>query len=450
MKKGTTKSDKMLTMPIVNPHAAGIDMGSKSHFVCVAQDNVKEFGVFTTDLHTIASHLQGYGVKTVAIESTGFYWRPLYLLLLDYGFDVILVNTNHLKNVKGHKTDVVDSRWLQLLHSIGLLSNSFQPDSFTHELRVLTRHRKSLIESASAYISKMNKVLVLMNIQLSVVLRDITGESGLRVINAILSGERNPKKLSELFDYRVKAKREDIEKALCGDFRREYLFELAQCYEIYKFYWQKIADTDKQIEQWLKIQVSDKPSVKDYQPAKKRQHQKNDPGFDMAKYAYQISGGIDLLEINGVGITTVLTLLSETGMDLCSKFKSAKHFASWLGSAPNRRVSGGKALSSHTRKKTNPLAKAIRDAANSAGNSQSRLGDFFRRIAYRKGRIVAIEATARKIAVIIYKMLSEHLEFNYDYSKNETQKIMKSKIKNIVKTLKKYNIPKEDIALAWQ
>lgn len=227
--KKTRSNDNMISMPVVNPHAAGIDIGSKSHFVCVSQDNVKEYSVFTADLHEIAKHLLSHDVKTVALESTGFYWRPLFILLLDYGFEVFLVNARHVKNVKGHKTDVVDSKWLQLIHSIGLLSNSFQPDVFTHNLRTYTRHRKSLIEDASKYIAKMNKVLVLMNIQLKAVLRDITGESGTRVIEAILKGERDAKKLEGLVSLQCESDRRDIEKALTGDWRREYMFELQQC-----------------------------------------------------------------------------------------------------------------------------------------------------------------------------------------------------------------------------
>lgn len=447
-KRNFKKAGKTITMPVVNPHAAGIDMGSKSHFVCVTQDNVKEFGVFTTDLHSIAKHLQDHEIKTVAIESTGFYWRPLYLLLLDYGFEVVLVNARHLKNVKGHKTDVIDSKWLQLLHSIGLLSNSFQPDTFTHELRVFARHRKSLIEDSSRFISKMNKVLVLMNIQLHGVLRDITGESGLRVIEAILSGERNAKELSKLVSLRVKATREDIEKALTGDFRNEYLFELGHCFELYKYYWQKISETDKQIETLLKENITGKQTLDNYKSPKNKQYQKNDPGFDVGRFAYEMSGGVDLLQITGVGAATVLTLISETGLDL-AKFKSPKNFTSWLGFAPNRKITGGKVISSHTRKKTNPLAKVIRDAANAAGNSKSRLGDSFRRLAYRKGRMVAINATARKIAVIIYKMLTEGKPFCYEYSHEQNEYILKSKIKNIIKTMQKYNISKNELEIAW-
>jgi transposase len=448
--KKSRNGNKMISMPVVNPNAGGIDIGSTSHFVCVSQDNVKEFPVFTTDLHEIAKHLLFYGVKTVALESTGFYWRPLFLLLQDYGLEVFLVNARHVKNVKGHKTDVVDSKWLQLIHSIGLLSNSFQPDVFTHQLRVYTRHRKSLIEDASKYITKMIKVLVLMNIQLKAVLRDITGESGTRVIEAILNGERDAKNLEGLVSLQCESDRKDIEKALTGDWRPEYLFELQQCYDFYKYYWQKIKETDVEIEKLLINRSNESKhevSKSDYKPVKKKQHQKNDPNFKVEAYAYEMTGGVDLTQINGVGVSTILTLMSETGFDL-SKFKTAKHFASWLGFAPNRKISGGKQLSSRTRKKTNPLAKVIRDAANAAGNSKSRLGDFFRRIAYRKSRMAAITATGRKICVIIYNMLKAKTPFCYEFSEQEQERIKIAKVKNILKTLKNYNITKNELDLA--
>jgi len=451
-KKTSANPDAMITMPVVNPHAAGIDIGSKSHFVCVAQDNVKEFPVFTEDLHAIAKHLQWHGVKTVAIESTGFYWKPLFVLLQDYGFEVILVNARHLKNVKGHKTDVVDSKWLQLLHSIGLLSNSFQPDVFTHQLRTYTRHRKSLIEDASKYISKMNKTLVLMNIQLQAVLSDIAGVSGMRVISAILGGERDPKKLEQLVDLRCKADRKDIEKALTGDWRNEYLFELKDCYDLYKYYWTKIRGIDKAIENLLsassQIAKQTQESKQDYKPKKRKQPKKNDPTFDVAAYAYQMTGNVDLIQIPGVGVNTILTMMSETGFDL-SMFKSAKHFVSWLGFAPNRKISGGRQLSSKTNKQTNPLANIIREAANSAGNSNTSLGDFFRRLAFRKGRMVAIIATSRKIGVTIYKMLQDKQEYCYQYSNDDEQRIKNFKIKQIRKAIKNFNISKNELEVAF-
>jgi len=440
----------MISVPVVNPHAAGIDIGSTSHYVCVAQNNVKEFPVFTADLHEIAKHLLAHGVKTVALESTGFYWKPLFVMLQDYGLEVFLVNARHLKNVKGHKTDVVDSRWLQFLHSIGLLSNSFQPEAFTHQLRTYCRHRRSLIQDASKYISKMNKVLVLMNIQLKVVLRDISGVSGMRVISAILAGERDANKLESLVSTKCQSERKDIVKALTGDFREEYLYELQDCYDLYNYYWQKIVQTDKEIERLLALNSQKEPhqiSKEDYHPAKKIQKQKKDPKFDVPAYAYEMTQGVDLTEIPGVKLNTILTMMTETGFDL-SKFKTAKHFVSWLGLTPNRKITGGKVKSSKTRKQTNPLAQMLREAANSAGNSKTRLGDFFRRLAFRKDRMVAIIATARKIGVIIYNMLKNKQSYSYEYSHDDAQRIKSVKIRQIIKTIQSYNISKDDIEFA--
>lgn len=448
MARKRKKTSKTISMPVVNPRAAGIDIGSRSHYVCVSQDKVVEFGVYTEDLHRIAIHLQHHQIETVALESTGFFWKPLFVLLQDYGFEVILVNARHVKNVKGHKTDVVDSKWLQLLHSIGLLSNSFQPDLYTSTLRVYTRHRKSLVERASSYISKMNKLLVLMNIQLSNVLADIAGASGSKVIEAILSGERDPDHLAGLVSPRIKASREEVKKALVGDWRDEYLFELKQVYEMYRFYWKQIRATDEEIEKHLEGKdKSTDVDRQDFKPQTRKGYQKNDPKIDIGGHGYEMSGGIDLTQIPGVGLMTLLTLISETGMDL-SSFPSGKHFASWLGYAPNQKVSGGKVLSAHTRKKTQPLALAIRDAANAAGNSHTRLGDAFRRIAYRKGRSVAIAAVGRKIAMIIYAMLRDGNPYSYDYSEDEQSKQKIRQLKKMIKTMKKYSISSSELDLA--
>jgi hypothetical protein len=354
-----------------------------------------------------------------------------------------------LKNVKGHKTDVVDSKWLQFLHSIGLLSNSFQPDIFTYQLRVYARHRRGLIEDASKYINKMNKTLVLMNIQLKAVLSDITGVSGIKVIESILAGERNPEQLEKLVHGTCKSKREDIIKALHGDWRAEYLFELKDCYDLYNYLWEKIRKIDLEIEALLK-EISSKnqgtSQTPKYNPDKRKSVSKNAPGFDVASYSYEMSDGVDLTQIPGVSLTTVLTLLTETGIKL-SMFKSAKHFASWLGFAPNRKITGGKVMSSHTRIQTSPLAKMLREASNAAGNSKTRLGDFFRRISFRKGRMVAIIATARKIAVIIFTMLQKKEPYRYEYSQEDTDRLKSVKIKQIAKTIQSYNISKNDLNL---
>lgn len=447
--KGNPKA--MISMPVVNPNAAGIDVGSRSHFVCVSQDNVKEFASHSAGLDEICNHLKTHGIKTVAMESTGFYWQQLFSSLQSKGFDVIVVNARHLKNVKGHKTDVVDSKWIQLLHSIGLLDNSFQPNDFCMELRQYTRHRRSLIQDSSKYIAKMNKSMVLMNIQLKTVLRDLTGESGLRVIKAIVKGERNPEKLEKLVGQNVKASRENIKKALTGNWRSEHLFELSQNLAFYEFVWSKINETDKQIEQILndwQEKYGDKNMRSQYQQIKKKPRQKNDPKFNVKSFAYQMTAGVDLSQIEGVNTNTILTLMSEVGFDLKSKFITHKHFTSWLGFAPNRKITGGKIMSSNTPKVKKPIVFAIRQAANAAGNSQSRLGDFFRRLAYRKGRQVAIVATARKIAVIIYKMLENKQEYFYEYCKEETEKLRYRQIKKVNKTISNFNISANELTIS--
>ena len=255
-KKKVNEQD-FISMPVVNPHAAGIDVGGKSHFVCVSPKNVKEFGAFTDDLHSIAKHLKMHKIRSVALESTGPYWKQLFVLLQDYDFEVTLVNARHLKNVKGKKTDVLDSKWIQLMHSIGILSNSFQPDSFTEELRTYSRQRQYLVRNSSRYIAKMKKSLILMNIRLDNVLRDITGKSGLAVIEAIISGDRDADSLSLLFDSRVKANKKDIKKALTGNWKKEYIFELEQSYEFYNFYWKKIRECDEEIELLLENYMTD-------------------------------------------------------------------------------------------------------------------------------------------------------------------------------------------------
>ena len=450
-KKKKRNSDPMISMPVVNSLAAGIDAGSRSHFVCVAQDNVKEFESHTQGLHQIADHLKSYGVKTVAIESTGFYWQQLFIILESNGFEVFLINARHVKNVKGHKTDVVDSKWLQLLHSIGLLENSFQPDVFTKEMRQYARHRRSLIQSSSRYVSKMNKSMVLMNIQLKTVLTDLSGASGLRVIEAIVGGERSPEELEKLVGKAIKASRDQILRALEGDWRSEHLFELSQNYEAYKFTQQQIFQTDEQLEILLKDwedKNGNQALKQEYSKIKHRSPQKNDPKIDIKPFAYQMTDGVDLTQIQGVSTNTILTLMTETGFNLKDKFKTAKHFASWLGFAPNRKITGGKVMSSHTVSVQNPLSYALRQAANAAGNGKGRLGDFFRKIAYKNGRTAAIIATARKIAVIIYKMLEKNEPYNYDYLKPELERIKKLQVRNIQKRIKQLNIKQEDLVFS--
>ena len=459
-KKVTQDTSKtFMEMPIINLKAAGVDVGSRSFFVCVGQgaNDVREFGIFTCDLHEIAKYLKNLGVQTVAMESTGFYWKQLFVLLQDYGFEVILVNARHIKNVKGRKTDVVDSRWIQLLHSLGLLSASFQPDLMTEELRTYTRQRQYLIQHASQQVLKMNKNLTLMNLQLKPILRDLVGLSGRNLIEAILNGKRDPHYLATLIHPNCKHPAQDFVKALNGNYRGEYLFELQQSYDSYNHFQNQIEKCDEKINLLLlqnveikenypppKYSSTEKQTSK-YKPPKNINY-KNCPPTQMAEYVYHLSG-VELLNIPGVNTGTILTLISEVGLDL-SKFKTAKHFTSWLGLSPNNRITGGKIISSHTDSKKNRIALAFRDSANSLERIvvDNQLKSFFKRISAKKGRLVAITATARKIAIIIWNMLTKKEEYNpLSTAKNE-EFFRNKKMKSIQRFINEYGIKQHELA----
>jgi len=453
---------KIEKMPVVNPHAAGIDVGGKEHYVAVSQskDDVRKFGVYTADLHECAKWLLSAGITTVAMESTGDYWRALFIILQDYGLEVILVNGKYTKNVKGKKTDVLDCQWIQKLHSLGLLESSFLPDSFTESVRNVSRHRKNLIENAADYITKMQKALRHMNLRLDNVLRDVTGESGQAIIKAILNGERDAKKLAELASYKVHASKDEIARALTGDWRKEHLLELKHSFELYHIFHDKIKECDKEIEALLKKEIdfknqSQATQKKRYKPNERKKvntsttlsNHKNDPKIDLEKFCYQLSGGIDLMQIPAMGRNTLLAIVSEVGFDL-SKFPTAGQFSSWLGLSPNNKVSGGKVISSHTPKRKNRLSEALQRAANVIGNMKNNpLSEFFHRIAYKKGRMTAITATARKLSVIIWKMLTN--KENYKPIENEKyrEKVRTQRIKTIKKQLTLLDLNQDELDL---
>lgn len=448
-----------MEMPMVNLKAAGIDVGSRSFFVCVGQgaNDVREFGIFTCDIHEIAKYLKNLGIETVAMESTGFYWKPLFVLLQDYGFEAILVNARHIKNVKGRKTDVVDSRWIQLLHSLGLLSASFQPDLMTEELRTYTRQRQYLIQHASQQVLKMNKNLTLMNLQLKPVLRDLVGLTGRRLIEAILSGNRDPQELATLIHPNCKHDPEDFIKALDGNYREEYIFELQLSYDSYNHFQHQIAKCDEKILLLIQRSVEVKESsskfssenklASKYKPPKNINY-KNCPPTLMAENVYRLCG-VELLNIPGVNIGTILTLISEVGINL-SKFKTAKHFTSWLGLAPNNKITGGKVISSHTDSKKNRIALAFRDAANSLERIvvRNQLKAFFIHIAVKKGRSVAITATARKIATIVWNMLTKKEEYNPEATAKNDEFFRNKKRKSIQRIINEYGIKQNELAFA--
>ena len=439
-----------MSFPIVHQHAAGIDVGSRSHWVSIGKEKgqSREYGSFTENLHELACWLQQNQVTTVAMESTGFYWKQLFLMLQSYGFDVYLVNASFTKNIRNKKpSDMADSQWIWQLHSVGLLPASFQPDEFTEELRTYARQRKNLIEGASQYVNKMQKALILMNLQLPIVLSDITGKSGQAIIKAILTGQRDPDKLAQLADPRVKADKQTIAKALTGFWQDQHLFELRQCWEMYHFHQKQIQQCDQRIDALLKAKTeATGQNELDYKAVKKKRRYQNDTKAKVEQYAFQLSNGVDLLQVDGISFGFLLTLISEVGMDL-SKFPSAKHFVSWLGLCPNNKVSGGKILTSKTRKNKHRLAVAFRQAAFAAGKRKNTaLAAFYRRIAFHKGRSAAVVATARKIAIIVYNMLQKGQPYQPQGLVEYQQQVRNRKLKNIQRTILEMQIKETELA----
>ena len=413
-----TDVDK-ISMDIVNPRAAGIDIGSRSHWVAIGQgpSDFKEFGVYNEDLFAIAQWLKESGIKTVAMESTGTYWQSLYAVLMAEGFQVILCNGKFTKNIKGKKTDIQDCQWIQKLHSIGLLSGSFLPDEATEQLRTFCRHRANLLDSAAAASKKMQKYLRLLNLRLDVVVNDICGLTGMAIIKAICNGEKNPERLADLRHHNCKKSKEEIAKALHSNGRQDYLFALKQELEMYELFQAKIAQCDIEIEKMLNETIDNDENKKQHYIEKKayKKVNKNTPkNIDLNLMAYQHFEGVDLMAIEGMSYSTILSLISEVGVDGIKRFSTAKHFASWLRLAPNNKISGGKVLSSKIPKGSNRLKIALRNAANAIGNlkDSTPLRDFFQRINFRKGRVSAISATARKLAVIIWNMVVKGVPYH--------------------------------------
>ena len=431
-------------MEVINPNAAGIDVGSRSHFVAVGQgtEEVREFNVYQSGLNDLVLFLKENNVKTIALESTGSYWQSLFMILQKNGFEVLLVQGNQTKNLKA-KTDVKDAQWIQKLHTLGLLKGSFLPSDMTLRIRTLHRHRQGLIESASAYTNKMQKSLRLMNFRLDVVINDIVGVSGVKMIEAILDGENCGSKLAEYADKRVKRSKVEIADALQGETNSEYMYELRDCYELYKILQERIQNVDNEIEKILQIYTED-IHFDDEVLIKKQHKGKNQPKMDIQRLSKKLLN-VDLFAIESISSSTVMSFLSEIGNDIY-KFRTAKHFVSWLRLAPNNRVSGGKTISSKTPRGKNKFALALRNAANTIERKKDGLlVSFFRRIAYKKGRAAAITATARKLAVIIWNMIIKKTSYVPIDSHEYQELIKKNKIHYINKTIEKYKITKDCI-----
>ncbi len=391
--------------PLLNIQTAGIDIGATELYVAVpegsAEKPVRCFGTFTEDLIALCGWLKTCGVTSVAMESTGVYWIPVFQMLEDHGFEVCLVNARHVKNVPGRKTDVSDCQWLQYLHSVGLLRGSFRPPQQVCAVRSVVRHRDALIKLASLHVLHMQKSLTQMNLQIHHVIAKITGTTGLAIIDAILAGERDPRKLAAFRDARVKASQEVIAKSLVGDYREEHMFTLRQSLQSYRHYQELIAQCDQKIKDLLSAFDSATNPDERPLPASDKPVMKKNP--ELRTEFYRLTG-VDLTAIPGIQTATVYTILAEIGRDV-SKFPTAKHFASWLGLCPDNRVSGGRILSVRTRPVRNRAAVALRLAAQSLFRSQSALGDYFRRMRAKLGTPQAITATAHKLARIIYHLL---------------------------------------------
>ncbi len=442
-----------ITLEVVNPKAAGIDIGSRSHWVSVGQSNedIREFGVYNENLYELADWLKEKNIQTVAMESTGNYWQQLHAVLLEKGFDITLCNGKFTKNIKGKKTDVKDCAWIQKLHSLGLLSGSFLPDEDTEILRTYTRHRSNLIKQAASATKKMQKYLRLMNIRLDVVVKDVVGLTGLKIIRAIAQGETDPNTLASLRHYNCRKSEEEIAKALHSNGRKDYLYALKDELDTYEFIQKKIRECDDQIAKKLNDIIGKDPEKQEHHIEKKpyKRINKNTPkNIDINLKSYQMFKGVDLLAIEGMSYSTVLALMSEVGYDGIKKFKTAKHFTSWLRLAPNNKVSGGKVLSSKIGKGSSRLKIALRNAANAIGNlkDSTPLRDFFHRINFRKGRVSAITATARKLAVIIWNMVTKGIPYqNPEGYLYLDQKRKLGLVKRIQKQIHKFGITNEDL-----
>lgn len=428
----------------LNPHAAGLDIGSEEIWACVPADRdpqpVRRFGTFTPDLYALADWLAACHIETVAMESTGVYWIPVYEILEARGFQAHLVNAHHLKHVPGHKSDVKDCQWIQQLHTYGLLRGSFRPDAELCALRAYLRHRATLLDYRAAHIQHMQKALQQMNVQLTQVLSDITGVTGLAIIRAIVAGERDPVQLARFRDPRCTSSTAEIAKALTGHYRPEHVFALKQALALYDMYTAQVRECDAELERQFQ---AIKPEWPDALPPldqddKRDSHSKNAPSYEARDLLYQLTG-VDLVAISGLNASTVQTIISEVGTDM-TRWPNEKHFGSWLGLAPHHEISGGKVLRRGTLKNHNRAGQAFRLAAQSVSRSHSSLGAYYRRMRARLGPKAAIVATAHKLARIVYHMLKHRTPFRELSPEDYAQRTRDRDIANLRKKAAKLGL----------
>ncbi len=408
------KSKRSSSMPSIHPNAAGIDIGSRFHVVAVPLDRTEEpvrtFKSFTGDLHELARWLKSCRIETIAMESTSVYWIPAFEILESYGFEVFLVNAREAKNVPGRKTDINDAQWLQKLHQFGLLRASFQPSENIAELRAYLRQRERLNDYKASHIQHMQKAMMQMNIQLHHVVATITGRTGIEIVRAIVAGQHNPDELVKFRDIRCHNSVEVMKAALTGNYKAEHLFALTQALELFDIYTEKIENCDRIIALVLQRLQQLTPEPQQTMPKAKHQEcNKNAPSFDVRAALFNFMGK-DLTQIHGLGPYLALKLVAECGTDM-SRWPTSKHFTSWLCLAPGNKISGGKVLSSRTRRTASRATALLRLAATTIGKSDTALGAFYRRLASRTGKAKAVTATARKIATLFYNTLKYGMDY---------------------------------------
>lgn len=431
-------------LPVINHHAAGIDIGDTIHYVAIHGEDggheVKSTQAYTCDLKEIVEYLKSHGITTAAMESTGVYWVPLYLLLEEAGIDVYLVNARHVKNVTGRKKDDTDAIWIQKLHTCGLLQKSFQPEEKIRLLRNYTRQRKKLIEIGSQSVRRMQKALELMNIKIHTVISDILGKTGMTIVKAILEGERDPEVLAGLCDKRIKASKAEIIKSLDGVWAEEQLFFLGQSLDAYEFNQTQIKSCEEKIQNHLlnqvaKLKEGDITDVEKGPEYTARKGRKNQVDFNMEDYL-EVIAGVDLTKLDGIGPVTALEFISEVGLDM-TKWKDANYFAAWLNLTPNTKITGGKIISSRMMKKKNRGGLILRQAASGLLSNKSPIGDYYRKTRARIGGKGAVIATAHKLSKILYMMILTKTEYRPEILIQSQAKDKAQKIRRLEKQLER-------------
>lgn len=429
---------KSCELKIINPDSAGIDIGADLMQVCVPPDrcetNNRAFGSTTSELRRISSWLRECGIRTVLMESTGIYWQQLFRLLLADGFEVYLAHAADVRNMTARKTDVDDAEWLMTMMAYGTFRACFQPDELGKKVSVLARFREGYIKESATYINRMQKSMEQMNIKLTEVLSDITGVSGIRILEAILDGERDPERLASLASGRCRRSRQEIAEALEGTWDEVYMFTLREAYDDYRHTLAKIARCDSKIEEYLYVRFDGEVMPDGCRSAK--QASGSAPGFDIESHCHT-AYGVNLMNVPGISGATLLVILSELGVDFISKFDTPARFCRWLNLVPNNRITGGRVVSSAVSKRKNRVGQALRQSAQAVARSDNEIGGYYRRMRARSGALQANVDTAHKLARIIYMMVRNRTEYDPARLGTVNRDILRKRLEKTKKTVER-------------